>query len=100
MRKRLVWCDSEVELMNEQMVYGGAIFMPGCDGTTVPTNYRVEKSQLPLFTHRPDLISNRLTFWLRDVVTASHFARVTYAGNANSGTASHSRGVRPAFSIS
>ena len=94
------WCDSEVELMNEQMVYGGAIFMPGCDRTTVPTNYRVEKSQLPLFAHRPDLISNRLTFWLRDVVTASHFAGVLYAGGAAYYNASDSDGVRPAFSIS
>ena len=94
------WCDSEVELMNEQMVYGGAIFMPGCDGTTVPTNYRVEKSQLPLFTHRPDLISNRLTFWLRDVVTASRFADVGGYGNANDTGAGLSLGVRPAFSIS
>lgn len=93
------WCDSEVELMNEQMVYGGAVFMPGCDGTTVPTNYRVEKSQLPLFAHRPDLISNRLTFWLRDVVTAARFAYVTDYGYANSGGASYSFGVRPAFSI-
>lgn len=94
------WCDSEVELMNEQMVYGGAIFMPGCDGTTVPTNYRVEKSQLPLFAHRPDLISNRLTFWLRDVVTASLFAGVNSNGRADYDYASSSVGVRPAFSIS
>ena len=93
------WCDSEVELMNEQMVYGGAIFMPGCDGTTVPTNYRVEKSQLPLFTHRPDLISNRLTFWLRDVVSAARFARVHGDGDANYSGASAPVGVRPAFSI-
>lgn len=93
------WCDSEVELMNEQMVYGGAVFMPGCDGTTVPHNYRVEKSQLPLFAHRPDLISNRLTFWLRDVVTAAFFAVVTNHGDADYYGASGSFGVRPAFSI-
>lgn len=94
------WCDSEVELMNEQMVYGGAIFMPGCDGTTVLTNYRVEKSQLPLFTHRPDLISNRLTFWLRDVVSASVFAGVGGVGLASCYAAGLSFGVRPAFCIS
>lgn len=93
------WCDSEVELMNEQMVYGGAVFMPGCDGTTVPTNYRVEKSQLPLFAHRPDLISNRLTFWLRDVVTAAYFANVNDYGLADCNYASYFLGVRPAFSI-
>lgn len=94
------WCDSEVDLMNEQMVYGGSIFMPLPDGTNVPANYRVEKSQLPLFTHRPDLISNRLTFWLRDVVTASDFARVDYSGHAGCSYASLSRGVRPAFCVS
>lgn len=94
------WVDSEVELMNEQMVYGGSIFMPVPDGTTVPTNYRVEKSQLPLFAHRPDLICNRVTFWLRDVVTASGFARVSGNGNADCNNASYSYGVRPAFSIS
>lgn len=94
------WVESEVDLMNEQMVYGGAIFMPGCDGTTVPTNYRVEKSQLPLFAHRPDLISNRLTFWLRDVVTAAFFAFVGDYGVASYYYASASLGVRPAFCIS
>lgn len=94
------WVESEVDLMNEQMVYGGAIFMPGCDGTTVPTNYRVEKSQLPLFAHRPDLISNRLTFWLRDVVTAARFALVYVYGVAYYLNASLSYGVRPAFCIS
>lgn len=94
------WCDSEVDLMNEQMVYGGSIFMPLPDGTNVPTNYRVEKSQLPLFTHRPDLISNRLTFWLRDVVTASAFALVDSGGDANCYDASYSYGVRPAFCVS
>ena len=73
--------------------------MPGCDGTTVPTNYRVEKSQLPLFAHRPDLISNRLTFWLRDVVTAANFALVSILGVATYLAASGSLGVRPAFKI-
>lgn len=94
------WCDSEVDLMNEQMVYGTGIFSPVSDGTSVPTNYRVEKSQLPLFTHNPALISNRVTYWLRDVVTAATFAYVNFSGNAHSNDASISRGVRPAFCIS
>lgn len=93
------WCDSEVDLMCEEMVYGGGIFRPTSDGSTVPANYRVEKSQLPLFAHRPDLISNRITYWLRDVVTAVHFARVSYGGLADCGAASDSFGVRPAFCI-
>lgn len=94
------WCDSEVDLMNEQMVYGGAIFMPIANGSTVYTNYRVEKSQLPLFAHEPSRICNRATWWLRDVVTASLFARVATGGSADSYGASNSGGVRPAFCIS
>lgn len=94
------WCDSEVDLMNEQMVYGGAIFMPIANGSTVYTNYRVEKSQLPLFAHEPSRICNRATWWLRDVVTASCFAFVAGDGCADYNTASASCGVRPAFCIS
>lgn len=94
------WCDSEVDLMNEQMVYGGAIFMPIANGSTVYTNYRVEKSQLPLFAHEPSRICNRATWWLRDVVTASNFALVNSYGCAVCNDASNSRGVRPAFCIS
>lgn len=94
------WCDSEVDLMNEQMVYGGAIFMPIANGSTVYTNYRVEKSQLPLFAHEPSRICNRNNWWLRDVVSASYFAVVTSPGFADSYDASVSFGVRPAFCIS
>lgn len=94
------WCDSEVDLMCEQMVYGGAIFMPIANGSAVYTNYRVEKSQLPLFAHAPNMISNRQTFWLRDVVSASNFAVVNYNGGATYGIAGYSSGVRPAFCIS
>lgn len=94
------WCDSEVDLMCEEMVYGCGIFRPTSDGSNVPANYRVEKSQLPLFAHRPDLISNRITYWLRDVVTAANFADVYNGGGADSSGASGSFGVRPAFCIS
>lgn len=94
------WCDSEVDLMCEQMVYGSGIFSPVSDGSNVPTNFRVEKSQLPLFQHEPSRICNRATWWLRDVITASYFALVYSNGNANYDNASHSFGVRPAFCIS
>ena len=94
------WCDSEVDLMCEQMVYGSGIFSPVSDGSNVPANYRVEKSQLPLFQHEPSRICNRATWWLRDVITASNFAFVGYGGNASYYYASYSLGVRPAFCIS
>ena len=94
------WCDSEVDLMCEQMVYGSGIFSPVSDGSNVPANYRVEKSQLPLFQHEPSRICNRATWWLRDVITASGFAVVLYNGYADYYNASYSFGVRPAFCIS
>lgn len=94
------WCDSEVDLMCEQMVYGSGIFSPVSDGSNVPANYRVEKSQLPLFQHEPSRICNRATWWLRDVITASDFADVYAIGGADYSHASGSRGVRPAFCIS
>ena len=94
------WCDSEVDLMCEQMVYGSGIFSPVSDGSNVPANYRVEKSQLPLFQHEPSRICNRATWWLRDVITASYFANVDGNGYADYSNASNSFGVRPAFCIS
>lgn len=93
------WYDSTVELMTEQNVYGGKVFGAGNDGSTVPALHTVDKSQYPLFAFRPDLISNRNWFWLRDVVSAALFAYVTDYGDASYGGASSYSGVRPAFSI-
>jgi hypothetical protein len=94
------WFDSEVDLMNEQMVYGSGIFSPVSTGSTVPANYRVEKNQLPLFAMNPAMLNTREIYWLRDVITASNFARVNGNGVADSNSASGSYGVRPAFCIS
>lgn len=94
------WCDSEVDLMCEQMAYGSGIFSPVSNGSDVPFNYRVEKFQLPLFQHEPSCICKRATWWLRDVITVSSFTNVandSYAGYSN---ATYSFGVRPAFCIS
>lgn len=93
------WYDSTVELMTEQNVYGGKVFGNQLNGTALPNSYTVDKSQYPLFAFRPDMISNRAWFWLRDVVSASLFAGVSYTGSAAYGDASDADGVRPAFSI-
>lgn len=93
------WCDSEVDLMCEQMVYGSGIFSPVSDGSNAPANYRVGKSQLPLFQHEPNRICNRGTWWLIDVITASSFASVGYLGDANYAGATSFYGVRPCFCI-
>ena len=93
------WFDSTVELMTEQNVYGGKVFAPTSDGSTVPTVHTVDKSQFPLFALEPSRITNRATYWLRDVVSAANFANVANDGRAGYLNASNSLGVRPAFSI-
>lgn len=93
------WYDSEVDLMCEQMVYGSGIFSPVSDGIDVPTNYRVEKSQLPLFQHEPSRICDRNNWWLRDVITAFAFAFVAETGRADYTDSSYAISVRPSFSI-
>jgi len=93
------WYDSTIELMNEEMVYGSAIFEGANDGTTIPYKYTIDKSQLPLFVYRHDLIGNRATWWLRSVVSAEIFALVLGGGDASGASAGGARGVRPAFAI-
>ena len=93
------WYDSEIELMTEQMVYGGSVFAPVSDGSTIPANFTIGCKQLNLFRYRPDLVSNRQNYWLRDVVSAAGFARVTDYGYCAYAVASNAIGVRPAFPI-
>lgn len=93
------WYDSTVELMTEQNVYGCKIFGNVCNGSELPNSYTVDKSQYPLFAFRPDMISNKVGFRLRDVVSASGFAHVASDGRAHYSGASVDYGVRPAFSI-
>ena len=93
------WFDSEVDLMTEEMVYGGGVFRPVGTGSTVPANYRTDKSQLPLFALSPEHINTRQDYWLRDVITAAAVAVVDAGGRASYGGASYSFGVRPAFCI-
>ena len=94
------WYDSTVELMSEQNVYGGKIFANHMNGSSWVAQYTIDKSQYPLFAFRPDMISNRQWYWLRDVSTASDFCGVGSYGDASgSYVASAEAGVRPAFSI-
>ncbi len=88
------WYDSEVDLMNESMVYGHEAWASHHGYET-----GISKSQLPLFALDPSRITNRATWWLRDVVSSANFAYVYAGGNATYDSASHSFGVRPAFAI-
>lgn len=94
------WTDSTVDLMCEHMVYGSGIFSPVSDGSIIPNNYRIEKSQLPLFTLDPTKMHNRsASYWLRDVISSAYFANVHASGGASYGGASSAIGVRPVFCI-
>lgn len=95
----VAWCESEVDLMCEQMVYGNGIFSPVSNGSNIPANYRLEKSQLPLFQHEPSRITNGEAWWLRDVISTAHFADIYSHGAADHSGASNSYGVRPFFCI-
>lgn len=93
------WFDSTLDLPNEIMMYGCHVYAAMNNGTVIPTNYTIGKTQLALFTVVPKLISNRATFWLRDVVSSAIFALVDSDGRPNCYYASHSFGVRPVFAI-
>ena len=96
------WYDSTVDLMNENMVYGGRQFSPMPDGTdpwNTCRNYTIDKSQLPLFRLAPWMSFVRDQWcWLRDVVSAAGFA---YCGGGGAGCASASNacGVWPAVGL-
>ena len=93
------WFDSTLDLPNEIMMYGCHVYAAMNNGTVIPTNYTIGKTQLALFTVVPKLISNRATFWLRDVVSSAIFAYVGGYGDTAFTAASGSSGVRPVFAI-
>ena len=88
------WYDSEAELMTEQMVYGGGIITQMSNGSDLIISNRVEKSQLPLFMFRPDLIANGYAYWLQDVASNTQFGVVSGAGLASCNTPWHGHGIR------
>ena len=64
------WYDSQIDLMNEKMVYGSHAWGGGSQNGY---DTGIDKSQLALFQARPDLITNRENWWLRDVRSAARF---------------------------
>lgn len=93
------WFDSQIELMNEIMVYGCHVYAPDGNGQITPTRYTINNSQLALYRLNPRAYKNRQGFWLRDVVSSARFALVSSHGYADCNNASLSFGVRPAFPI-
>lgn len=97
------WYDSTVELMNENMVYGGRQLSPMPNGATDPLitcrNYTIDKSQLPLFRLAPWLICNRQWYWLRDIISATGFAVAGTGGNSAGAGSTGDAYVRPVVGL-
>lgn len=108
------WFYRDIELMNEQMLFGNNIFHNIQNGTKLAYNYTLDKQQLSLFKLRPCTIvarndeGERFWYWLRDVASAYSFAGVGSDGCASANGASDtsdldsgsdSNGVRPAFLV-
>ena len=96
------WFSSDVELMNEVMAYGSVVNGKSVNDldSRVSHNIGIEKSQLPLFALRPDLLNIGAMWWLRDVCSATQFASIFNNGLASRFGADAPDGVRPVFSIS
>ena len=96
-----VWLDSEVDLMNEHMVYGSMVYGYSSTTASYVVNAHVEKSQLPLFRLDPaKIVANRESWWLRDITLSSAFANVHESGIIYSEFGWSEFGVRPFFCIS
>lgn len=98
------WTNSTVELPNEMMIFGAMIYTPAGNGTTVVKRYTTARTQLALFNVAPQFIhttttGQRISYWLRDVVSDSRFVRVAEYGSSTETAASLEYGVRPVFPI-
>lgn len=98
------WNDSDIELMNEPAVFGSYIYTPANDGATLVKRYTNTQRQLALFAVAPMFINQtstgqRISYWLRDVVSSERFARVTDYGPVTDTAASLAYGIRPFFAV-
>lgn len=92
------WCDSQVDLPSEVMMYGHRMF--GAHPTNGAADETIDTVQLALFQANPRFINPQTTaMWLRDVVSDSHFASTYANGVATSSQAATVIGVRPVFAI-
>lgn len=87
------WYDSTIELPNEIMIYGTFVHTPSNAAFTTG------KTQLALFRVAHEYIKSDSSYWLRDVVSSTHFANVQGTGLATYSLANVSIGVRPVFAI-
>ena len=83
------WASYTCRLLNETMVYGSSIFASSGE------DERMGGVQMAAFRLNSNLVYNRQTYWLSDVVSSANFAYVFGNGYASTGGASDVAGVRP-----
>ena len=104
--------NSDVDLMNEHMVYGSINMgknnprLTSSNTWDISQNYTESHSQLPLFRLNPSKIialntagTSNASYWLNDIVSATRFAYVNGNGIAGISYASLTYGVRPCFGV-
>ncbi len=93
------WFDSDIELMNEIMLYGCPVYLPAGNGSTIVNRYTTDKQQLALFALSPRAVNIRANYWLRDIASSISFVRMDPYGGMGFTSASGVLGVRPVFGI-
>lgn len=97
----ITWADRDVELMNENMVYGSKNASSMNTGTGANYNMEsIDTTQLSLFRLRPELIvASELSYWLRDIASSNSFCAVLSNGVSALIGAAETRGIRPTCGI-
>ena len=90
------WYDSQVDLMNEIMVYGARVWGGGAQNGY---DTGADTSQIALFKSRRDLIITREKWWLRDVHSGINACKVSAYGYAGYWETSGVLGIRPFFLV-
>lgn len=91
------WYNSDIELMNEIMLYGKYMHILSMDNKKPKVT---NASQLSLFKMYPEYIGiSRQVQWLRDPLNNTQFSCVNFGGFTNCVSASDVYGVRPVFGL-
>lgn len=88
------YMDSYIEILSENMAYGRNI-----TGSGILYETGVAVGQLQLFAQRPDLLSLRHGYWLRDVASSTSFGVFTDYSRPYTSAANTSYGIRPYFCL-
>ena len=83
------WTTVELQLMNEVQLYGTTVW------SSSAYDVGVDNRKLPVFNFISPVQFGRYYFWLRSVVSSTHFANCADYGYANISSASNAGYVRP-----